>query len=169
MQLKISIIVAANQDGIIGINNKIPWHKPKDLQRFKQKTMNSILIMGRKTWDSLGQKELPNRQSIVVSRNIQTKNSAASLNEAFDKALNLAYKDPKLSNTVWVIGGEEIYKQSLEFVDEIDLTLVYFVCMPNITDNIATFPTNDLNGFELVQTQQNLEDLTLIHKTFSRK
>lgn len=118
----ISIIVALSKDNrAIGYNNKLLWKISEDLLRFKRITSGHPVIMGRKTFESIG-KVLPDRPNIVVTRDTQYKASgceiAYSLNEALEKARELD------TNEVFIIGGGELYKQALPLSDRLYLTLV---------------------------------------------
>lgn len=114
----INIIVATDQNGVIGKDNGIPWHLPADLKLFKQRTTGSGIIMGRATWDSLPKKPLPNRINCVISRT-KTDGWFQSLAEAIDYLKNKT-KD------IFIIGGEQIYALALQqnLVDSIILTRV---------------------------------------------
>lgn len=109
------MIGAVSQNGVIGLNNAIPWHDKDDLRRFKKLTTGSTVIMGRRTHESIG-KPLPGRHNVIISSN------SAFLgveNTSFSEALD------KYGNTdAWVIGGESIYRQFLEYCSEIDLTII---------------------------------------------
>jgi dihydrofolate reductase len=129
----ITIIAAIAENNALGKDNQLIWHLPADLKRFKQVTLNHHIIMGRKTFESLG-KPLPNRTSIIISRN---KNYIAegcivvnSLNEALQAAA--ADKNP------YILGGAEIYKQAIEIADKLDLTFVH-----HTFDADAFFPVID--------------------------
>lgn len=122
--MTISIIAAMDQKRGIGKNNKLPWHIPVDLKRFRKLTLGHPVIMGRKTYESIG-RPLPNRLSIIVSRNIEYRVSnienviiAASLEEAIKVAKQ------KDQTEVFVIGGGQIFAQALPMVDKLYLTLV---------------------------------------------
>lgn len=123
--MKISIIAAFNPQFIIGINGKIPWHIPEDLKRFKLLTMGKPIIMGRKTWESIGSKPLPGRLNIVVSSSIAISLSLSgimvtdSLATAID-FLRLGGQDDE----VFIIGGERLYAEALPLADRMYLTAV---------------------------------------------
>jgi len=116
----ISIIVAVSQNGVIGKNNQLPWRLPADLKRFKSLTMGHPILMGRKTFESIG-KPLPGRTNIVISRQKEFACcgaiAAASLEEALQKC-----EDEK---EVFVIGGHTIFEQALPLTDRIYLTLIH--------------------------------------------
>jgi len=117
--IKFNIIVAATKDMIIGNNNSLPWKSSKDMRFFKDKTINNIVIMGRKTFESL-KKPLPDRINIVISR---TKQFEGCINvNTFDKAL---YEASKYHNKeVFVIGGSMIYQEAFSVANRVYLTLI---------------------------------------------
>jgi len=124
--VRLAAIVAAAENGVIGRNNALPWHLPQDLQYFKRVTMGKPIIMGRKTFESIG-KPLPGRSNIVITRNadfradgVRTVNSlAAALRAAEDIALIDGVEE------VVVIGGAEIYRESLPRASRLYLTQVH--------------------------------------------
>ncbi|HAG95417.1 MAG: dihydrofolate reductase [Pseudomonadales bacterium] len=119
----ISLIVAKADNGVIGRDNKMPWHIPAELKHFKARTMGKPIIMGRKTFDSLG-RVLPGRPHVVISRSAlslpENCYAARSLQEAISTAQTLAEQ-----GEVVVIGGAEIYRQALPLVDRLYLTEVH--------------------------------------------
>lgn len=124
--MKLSIIVAAAKNGVIGCNNQLPWHLPQDLKYFKSVTLGKPVIMGRKTYDSIG-KPLPGRTNIVITRK---KGWLAAdgviVTNSFDQAL-LAAKgvlDAESSDEAVVIGGAEVYLSALALADRVYLTRV---------------------------------------------
>ncbi|MCP2044602.1 dihydrofolate reductase [Pontibacter sp. HSC-36F09] len=118
----IAIVVAIAQNNVIGKDNQLIWHLPADLRHFKQKTMGHPMIMGRKTFESIG-KPLPGRTTIIVTRQEDYKAEGCivvnSVEEAIAKGKELD------SEQVSIVGGAEIYKQALSFVDTIYLTKVH--------------------------------------------
>lgn len=116
---RISVIVATDQNGLIGKDNKLPWHLPADLAFFKKVTMGKPIIMGRKTFESIGQ-PLPGRTNIVVTSrtdyNAEGCRIARSLDEAIEKSGQV--------DEIMVIGGATLYQQALGRADRIYLTLV---------------------------------------------
>ena len=117
----ISIIAAMDQKRGIGIDNRMPWHLPVDLKRFRKITMGHHLILGRVTFQSIGQ-ALPGRQMIVLSRNPDFQAEGCLVSQSFDEALQLA--DGAGEKEVFVIGGGEIYLESLPLADRCYLSLV---------------------------------------------
>lgn len=116
---ELCLIVAMTPERVIGINNTLPWHLPRDLQHFKKTTMGCPVIMGRKTWESIG-RPLPGRQNIVVSRQADYK--AEGVEVVGD--LNAAHAAAAGADKVFVIGGANIYQQALDMADRLYLTVV---------------------------------------------
>jgi dihydrofolate reductase len=116
----ISIIVAVAQNGVIGAGNRLPWHLPDDLKRFKALSMAKPIVMGRRTFDSIG-KPLPGRTNIVVSRQPGLAIEGTIVAPSLDAALAAAGAVPE----VVVIGGAEIFRQVLPRTDVIHLTRVH--------------------------------------------
>jgi dihydrofolate reductase len=111
------LIVAMARDRVIGMNGQMPWHLSADLKRFKALTMGHPIVMGRKTYDSIG-RALPGRRNIVVSRNEKLAVNDADCATSLRAALDLAAK----AEQVFVIGGEQIYRLALPLADRIELT-----------------------------------------------
>ena len=126
--MKVSIIAAIGKNRELGKDNKLLWHIKEDLQRFKSLTYGHPIIMGRKTWDSLPFKPLPNRTNIVVTRNPSlsfARPGLAKLARSLAEALRQA--QGKLgSEEVFIIGGGQIYEQAIQkgLVDKLYLTIV---------------------------------------------
>ena len=114
----ITLVVARAQNGVIGRDGKLPWHIPADLKRFKALTMGSVMIMGRKTFDSLPGL-LPGRRHIVLTRDRDWEADGAEVARSVEDALRLAGGEP-----VSVIGGAEIFRLFLPIADRLDLTEV---------------------------------------------
>jgi dihydrofolate reductase len=114
----IKIIVATSKNKVIGNNNKLIWKLSSDLKRFKELTTGHPVVMGRKTYESIG-RPLPNRRNIIITRNLEYRVDDCEIVSSLDEALLLT------KNDCFIIGGGEIYKQSLEVADKIYLTLVH--------------------------------------------
>ena len=117
--MKISIIVAASANNVIGLAGGLPWHLPEDLQRFKATTMGKPMIMGRATFESIG-RALPGRRSIVLTRQEDFEADSCDIVPTVDAAIESAGD----VDEVMVIGGGEIYRQFLPLADRIYLTRV---------------------------------------------
>jgi len=102
-------IVAMTRDRVIGVDGKLPWHYPQDLRRFKQRTMNCAIIMGRVTWDSIDRNPLPGRRNIVISRSGVT---GAECHPTIAAALNAC-----AGIDTWFIGGAQIYQAAMPYIE----------------------------------------------------
>ena len=116
----ISIIVAVAENGVIGTENRLPWHLPEDLQRFKALSLGKPVVMGRRTFQSIG-KPLPGRTNIVVSRQPGLAIAGAIVASSLDAALAAAGDVPEIV----IIGGAEIFGQALPRTDTIHLTRIH--------------------------------------------
>ena len=121
-----ALMVAAASNGVIGRDNELPWHLPKDLQYFKQTTMGKPVIMGRKTFDSIG-RPLPGRANIVVTRQQNYQAEDVQVVHSLEQGLALAQQlaAEKSVDEVMVIGGAELYRQSLPSIERVYLTKVH--------------------------------------------
>ncbi|MDI9878091.1 dihydrofolate reductase [Flectobacillus longus] len=135
--MKLSIIVATAEKGVIGKDNQLIWHLPEDLKMFKRLTTGHVIIMGRKTFESIG-KPLPNRTSIIISRNtdyhVEGCITVGSLGEAVAKAKEIGNEE------AFIIGGAQIYALALDMADTVYLTQVH-----HEFEGDAFFPELDTN------------------------
>ena len=118
--MSVSILVAVSDNGVIGAGNRLPWHLPADLKRFKALTMGHPIIMGRKTFESIG-KPLPGRPNIVVTRRAEFQAGGALVAHSLEEA----FLTSESSDEAFVIGGAEIYRQALPHADKIYLTRIH--------------------------------------------
>ena len=116
----VSLIVAIDENNGIGKDNKLPWHLPADLKHFKLITTGHSILMGRKTFDSIG-KALPNRRNIVVSRQQDLIAEGAEVVQSLQDAFKLCEDE----NEIFVIGGAQIFEQSLPFASSMYLTVIH--------------------------------------------
>jgi len=114
---KLSLIVAIAKNGVIGLNNTLPWHLPEDLKRFKALTMGHHIVMGRKTYDSLG-RLLPGRTTVIVTRNKNYHVEGALIAHSLPEALSQCADDDE----VFLIGGAELYQAGLTLADKLYIT-----------------------------------------------
>lgn len=128
--MKIALVAAMANQNVIGLNNQMPWHMPADLAHFKQVTLGKPVIMGRKTYDSIG-RLLPGRRNIIISRQRAPAQLAADWVHSVDDALALVADQPE----VMIIGGAELYQQMLPRADRLYLTHIDFD-----TEGDAYFP-----------------------------
>jgi dihydrofolate reductase len=154
VHMNISLIVAMDEGRMIGANGKIPWHLPADLKRFKEMTMGHPVIMGRKTFESLGRKPLPGRFNIVITRDPKYEAEgcrvAVSLHDALRLAENGAMGE---AGDVFVIGGEQIYALALPHAQKLYLTKVH-----GTFDGDAHFPEFSESEWGLVRTEAHEKD-----------
>jgi dihydrofolate reductase len=117
--MRIALIAAMANNRVIGKDNQMPWHLPEDLRHFKQVTMGKPVVMGRRTYESIGE-PLPGRQNIVITRNsdmtIPGVTMVSSLSEAFDQA--------NVCDELMIIGGGQLYAEALPFADILYLTQI---------------------------------------------
>lgn len=123
MTAPVSLVLAMASNGVIGVNNQMPWRIPDDMKRFKAITMGKPVIMGRKTWDSLPRKPLPGRSNIVVTRDTNWSADGASVAHSFDDAIAVAQRETPTE--IAVIGGAKIYEAALPRASIIHLTEVH--------------------------------------------
>lgn len=112
----ITLIAAMSKNRVIGINNQLPWKLPEDLKRFKNLTTGNVVLMGRKTYESIG-RPLPNRTNVVITRDTSFKAEGVLVYNNLHEVL-------PIFNRIFVIGGSEIYNQLIKVADEIELTLI---------------------------------------------
>lgn len=124
--MRLSVIVAAAENGVIGRDNALPWHLPEDLRYFKRITMGKPIVMGRKTFESIG-RPLPGRTNIVISRRDGYAPDGVRVVASLDLALALAADIATIdgSSELMVIGGAEIYKAAIPRADRLYLTEVH--------------------------------------------
>ncbi|MDR6158780.1 MULTISPECIES: dihydrofolate reductase [Chryseobacterium] len=115
-----TIVVAMGEKNEIGFENQLLWHLPKDLKHFKEITSGHPVIMGRKTYESIG-KPLPNRTNIVISRKTDWFEEGILIVGSIKEAVKFA---KKIDEDIFIIGGGKIYEQTMEIVDKLEVTLV---------------------------------------------
>ncbi|WP_185864621.1 dihydrofolate reductase [Blattabacterium cuenoti] len=114
----IIIIASVSKNGFIGKNNKLMWHLPNDLKRFKTLTIGETIVMGRKTFNSIG-KILPNRENIILTKNANFFKKKVKTISSIKEMSFFTYEK------IFIIGGEEVYKSTINKADIIELTLVH--------------------------------------------
>jgi len=156
---QIRIVVAYAHNRVIGRDNQLPWRLPGDMRHFRQITMGLPIIMGRKTWESLG-RALPGRHNIVVTRNPAFTADGATVVASVDDALHAA-----LADTVCIIGGAQLYAQTLPLAHEIIATEVHAT-----VDGDAFFPALDAAQWRAIErrTQPEEHGLTYDFVTYQR-
>lgn len=145
---QISIVVAISENNAIGKDNQLLWHLPADLKHFKNITTGHTIIMGRKTYDSIG-KPLPNRRNIIITRQKDLNLEGVEVVNSLEEALSLS----KDEEEVFIIGGAEIYKQSVAVSHRIYLTRVH-----QEFEADAFFPELDNETWKEIEKVDNLPD-----------
>lgn len=119
--MDISVLVAVAENGVIGKDNQLIWKLSDDLKLFKKRTLGHVVIMGRKTYDSIG-KPLPGRTNIIISRNLHLIIEGATVASSLEEALRLANT---MTDEIFIIGGQNVYEQAAPFATKIYLTRVH--------------------------------------------
>ncbi len=159
--MKLSLIVAATQKNVIGRNNELPWYLPQDLKYFKSMTLGKPIIMGRKTFESIG-KPLPGRTNIVITHQNAWKYAGVLVAKSIEEALEIGRQfhgeQHQLADEVMVIGGAEIYRHTLPFANRIYLTRI------NLDVNgDAYFPELPTTEWKLISETAGEAEATISH------
>ena len=163
MSAPIVLLVAVASNGVIGGDNKLLWHLPEDMKRFKALTTGHPVIMGRKTWESLPEKfrPLPNRRNIVLSRNIAYLAPGAEVFDSLDEAIAACADAAK----IYVIGGAEIYAQALQSASCLEMTE-----LQQAFEGDAYFPPFDMDAWqETSRSSHQHEGIAFDFVTYERK
>ncbi|MFJ7108083.1 dihydrofolate reductase [Pseudomonas sp. NPDC098740] len=149
--LPLSLIAALGENRVIGVDNSMPWHLPGDFKYFKATTLGKPIIMGRKTWDSLG-RPLPGRLNIVVSRQVDLALEGAEVYPSLEAAVVRAqeWANEQGVDEVMLIGGAQLYAQGMAQADRLYLTRVELS-----PEGDAWFPAFDLGQWKLVSNVSN--------------
>ncbi|MGB2313835.1 MAG: dihydrofolate reductase [Porticoccaceae bacterium] len=144
--MKLCLIVAVSRNGVIGRDNQLPWHLPEDLKFFKSVTMGKPILMGRKTFESIG-RPLPGRTNIVISRDAQWHSTGVEVAPSLEAAIQLGRQACRAAGAeeIMVIGGEQIYRLSLPLADRLYLTQV-----DAEVEGDAYFPVVDFDDWQQV-------------------
>ncbi|WP_396588329.1 dihydrofolate reductase [Bermanella sp. R86510] len=145
--MKLALMAALAENRVVGINNSLPWHLPEDLKYFKRTTSGKAIIMGRKTYESIG-RPLPNRTNIVISRNPNFIAEGTKVVQTLEQAIELARHVNEINGVdeVVVIGGATIYELALPLVDRLYMTHVHAE-----VEGDAYFPEVDYSLFREVE------------------
>ena len=153
--MKVSIIVAVSENRVIGKDNDLIWHLPKDMQFFKETTIGHHVIMGRKNFESIPHKfrPLPNRKNIIITRQNDYNAEHCIVVNSVEKALKIAKENG--DNEPFIIGGGQIYKLSLErnLVDKIYLTKIY-----HTFEGYTFFPELNKDWVEIERTKNQVDE-----------
>ncbi len=160
---KLSLIVAMARNRTIGIDNTLPWRCPEDLKHFKALTMGHHMIMGRKTYDSIG-KPLPGRTTVVVTRNNDLEIAGCVIAHSLKEAVAVCAGDEE----IFIVGGAELYRQSIALVDTLYITEIQ-----QDVEGDAHFPEFDMSEWKEVsrdiRTQETPQPLSYHFVTYRRK
>jgi dihydrofolate reductase len=148
--LIISLIVAVDEKGGIGKKNQLPWHLRSDFQRFKSITMGHHLVMGRKTYETIGI-PLPGRTMIIITKNQSYLPKGCIVVNSIEEAIRVA--DRNNEKEVFIIGGGEVYKQSIDIANKIYLTAVHAD-----TDADVFFPKIDNSSWKMIWSEEIAQD-----------
>ncbi len=148
MVKKISLVVAMSDNGMIGQNNQLLWHLPNDLKHFKALTLNKPIIMGRKTYESIG-KPLPNRQNIILTNARYLQLPGCDVVHSVNEALDITQDTPE----IMVIGGGEIYRLFMPLVSVMHITYVH----TTLPGDVA-FPAFDINEWQEISCENFKKD-----------
>jgi len=140
--MTITLIAAVAENSALGKDNQMIWHLPDDFKRFKQLTTGHTIVMGRKTLESMG-RALPNRTNIVITRQKDYSYEGAVVVNSLEKALQIAPQEEE----VFIIGGGEIFKDSMDIADKIELTYIYGIS----PEADAFFPEIDNTKWKMVE------------------
>jgi len=155
--MSLSLIAAVASNGVIGKGGDLPWRLSDDLKRFKKLTMGHPIVMGRKTFDSIG-RALPGRKNIVITRDTSWSFEGVEVAHSLDEALSLAGE-----GEVFVIGGGEIYRQALPMASRMYLTL-----LAREVEGDAVFPEYDAAEWKEVEREQMSEPEAYAFVTLNR-
>jgi dihydrofolate reductase len=145
----IHAIVAVDENWAIGRQGNLLCHMPADMKHFKETTMGHSIVMGRKTFESFPRRPLPGRQNIVITRNADWQYEGITVAHSMDEAIAAAQTD-----TVFIIGGEQIYRQAMPLIDVLHLTVIH----ARWASADAFFPTLDLNEWQEVSREHHASD-----------
>lgn len=147
--MNLSMIAAMAQNRVIGKNNQMPWHLPDDLKFFKATTQGKTVVMGRKTFESIGARALPNRRNVVITRNTNYEATGAEVFTGIDSALDTCHQE----NEVIIMGGGQLYEQILPYANKLYLTLVN-----TQVNGDAFFPAWDTDAWQEIDRTHHEKD-----------
>ena len=149
MSKQLSIIVAIADNNAIGKDNQLLWHLSEDLKRFKQLTTHHTIVMGKKTFESLPIRPLPNRRSVVITDIVDEKIDGCVMAYSIEEAIQLCEEDKEN----FIIGGGSIYRQFMPIADKLYLTKVH-----KDFEADTFYPDIDFSDWEIIEKQENLQD-----------
>lgn len=147
----ISLLVAASENNVIGVNNDLPWKLPDDMKFFKNMTWAMPIVMGRKTFESMGGKALPGRTNIIITRQKDFKRDKVTVVTSWNDAVFVAQETD--AKELFVIGGGEIFKETIDKADRIYITRVH-----TKLDGDVFFPEIDRSKWHLKSEREHAAD-----------
>jgi dihydrofolate reductase len=165
--MNFELIVASDKNGVIGNNNTIPWHIPEDLKHFRQLTLNNIVVMGRKTFESLPNGPLKDRINIVITQNPhQYKNTDSVIFTNMENVFDVIKHNNNTNKKIFIIGGSDIYKLFFNHCSTIHLTRVLIESHGNINFNFDTKSLSLIDKTDIMISKNN--SIPFQYLTFSQ-
>lgn len=175
--MKIGIIAAVSSDNVIGVGKELPWWYPGDIRYFKERTMNCTVIMGRRTWESIGEKSLPNRNNIIISRElglggpyIEPTKTEYSL--IYAHSIQSAVEMTEMfEDDIWFIGGYEIFKEGMKYANTMEITNVNekILMHDNKHKDLVFFPDIDYEEWKIIKIKEHPYDSSLTLQILKRR
>lgn len=157
--MKTAIIVARSKNNVIGKGTQIPWRVKGEQRLFKDITMGGVLILGRKTWESIG-RPLPGRETIVITRRPDYEAPGCHIADSLDAALDMA---SAMNRPVFIAGGGEIYRQALASVDAVHISTI-----DTTVEGDVTFPDFPTGEFRLVERRCYESNIDYVYEYYER-
>lgn len=162
--MTLSHIVAASQNNVIGVNNDLPWHIPEDMKFFRDKTKGKALVMGRKTFESVGH-PLPNRLNVVVTRQPDYAPEGAIVVSSVEEGIEVCKKRvDEFGDEIFIIGGGQIFKDTMGLVDIIYLTRIH-----KDYDGDILYPDVNPLEYEEIERRERTEPVPFTFLTYRKK
>lgn len=157
--MTLSIVVARSLNNVIGKGNGIPWQVKGEQRLFRNITMGGVLIMGRKTFDSIG-RPLPGRETIIITRNPDAGHPGCKIAHSLDEAVTLARTSGR---PIFIVGGGDVYRQALGLVDEVHLSTIH-----TSVDGDVFFPDFPTDAFHLVKEEEFQSNINYTYQHYQR-
>lgn len=157
--MSVTLVAARSENNVIGRGSEIPWRAKGEQKLFKDITMGGALIMGRKTFDSIG-RPLPGRETIIITRNADYEQAGCTTVHSLEAALAAA---SKMNRPAYIVGGGEIYRQALDIADGVHLTTVHVEVEGDIV-----FPDFPTDAFTLVSEQKFQSNLNYTYQYYEK-
>lgn len=149
---RLSILVAMAKNRVIGKSNQLPWHLPADLKHFKLLTMGQTIVMGRKTYESIG-RPLPGRENIIITRQLGYEVPGATVVNSLQDALLICEESSAFNRESFIIGGEKLYRQTLDICQR-----MYVTEIQSDFDGDVFFPEFDRSDWEEIQRHKHITE-----------